>query len=443
MSYIRSALEILDEIERLLSTLYREVPPSTPSEERIKSLVETVAKLSEPKKARPAQCPPNYVDWWKRVGASSASELPNRAIRYLSWETDIAILPEFQSIALSPVRISARSIQGIVRSIHRRWNSVGHSLSISNIVLAVNSYGGKNALIDKWRMGVRYVLTSDSPARLAQDLVLGVKTWEIAAKEWGLEPDTEFGNQVLEECVNVSLAAHPILIESHKQNVINTVLPSQHWILSSFKAAVQQLILASSDLSQQHSELLKNFILRDSRLLDPRLPANGINWVGICDSAQDIVIHWLSGEDIQLFFDHVLPSRNDPHGRKPFWMKYKTRVKRSRPLLSYTDKSRWQANAVTQNKHNFGHMEYSSDTSAFLLDFGEVTVVEFSKVGNAAYVYRNRDISQLLNSFWSPERFAIRKLKRPENCIDKIIHTNQWQNKMRTLLAQYGIGQGG
>jgi len=69
--------------------------------------------------------------------------------------------------------------------------------------------------------------------------------------------------------------------------------------------------------------MLRNFIVDDQRLLDPRLPANGPNWAGISDSARDIVIQWLSAEDIQLFFDHVLPHRDDPHGRKPFWLKYK------------------------------------------------------------------------------------------------------------------------
>jgi hypothetical protein len=178
-------------------------------------------------------------------------------------------------------------------------------------------------------------------------------------------------------------------------------------------------------------------------LLDPRLPANSPNWVGIGDSARDLVIQWLSAEDIQLFFDHVLPSRSDPHGRKPFWMKYKGKVKRSRPLLSYLDESRWQSNTVTRAKHNYGRMEYGSDTSAFMLDFGPVMIVEFSKSGNAAYVYGHRDIPGLSDGFWSTARFSVRVLKQPGNCIDRISHITQWESKMRRLLAQFGIHPGG
>ena len=287
-----------------------------------------------------------------------------------------------------------------------------------------------------------------SSIRMGRDTSLGIfsvtgASWEKSAEEWGLEPDTEFGNHVLEKCVTVSLAGSGEDAEKRQDTVIRAVLPSRHWSPSSFKTAVQKLILACSRSSQQHSEYLKSFILGDSRLLDPRLPANGPNWVGIGDPARDLVIQWLSAEDIQLFFDHVLPTRSDPHGRKPFWMKYKNKVKRSRPLLAYLDESRWQANAATKEKRNYGRMEYNCDTSAFLLDFGPVMIAEFSKVGHAVYLYRHRDIPGLSDRFWSNARFSIKDLKQPDNCIDRITHNVHWQSKMRTLLAQFGIHPGG
>jgi hypothetical protein len=442
MSSERSPLDILAGIERLLRAMHNEVPPAIPSERAIKTLVETVAKLSQPKQARAAKCPPNYIDLWKKVGANGASDLSNRAIRYLSWETDIAISSAFQAVALTPDRISTRSLQGLVRSVHRRWNATAGTSSMGNLVVAVTTYGGRNALIEKWRHGLQYVLHREGPNHFAKEIVTGGWTWEKTASEWGLEPDTEFGNQVLERCVTVAIRATSRDTERFQDHVIRTLLPSRCWNPSSFKTAVQELILASPRLSQQHSELLKNVILSDSRLQDPRLPANGPNWVGISGPARDLVIQWLSAEDIQLFFDHVLPPRSDPHGRKPFWMKYKKNIKRSRPLLAYLDETRWQANAATRGKRNFGRMEYSCDTSAFLLDFGSVMIVEFSKVGNAVYIYRHRDIPGLSELFWSSARFSLRELKQPENCIDKISHNPNWQSKMRTLLAQFGIHRG-
>jgi hypothetical protein len=441
MADTRSLLEVLAGLERLYGSMHNDVPPAVPSGRTIGKLIATVAKLSQVKIARPSKCPPDYVALWNKVGSSGSTELTPKAVRYLSWETEVAILPAFQSIALKPERITTRSLQGLVRSVHRRWDSAVKSPSVGNLAAAITTYETKSALLEKWKHGLRYVLDQNGPEYFAKDILRDGFPWETCANAWALEPDTEFGNQVLESCVAQSVKHSGSDAESLQAIVIREVLPSRHWRPSSFKTAVQQLILACTRSSQQHSERLKTLIQNDLRLLDPRLPANRSNWVGISDSARDLVIQWLSAEDIQLFFDHVLPTRDDPHGRKPFWLKYKNKVKRSRPLLDFLDESRWQANAATKGKRNFGRMENNCNTSAFLLDFGSVIVVEFSKYGNAVFLYANRDVPDLMEDFWSAHRFAIKDLKQPENCVDRkgISHNVLWQSKMRTLLAQFGI----
>ena len=436
MSETRSCFEILAELERLTRGLQQEVPPATPSDRTIGKLRAIVARLSQPKTARPAKCPPNYVDLWNSVGTSRPFELSNRAVRYLSWETDIAVRPAFQLVALAPERISSRSLQGLVRSVHRRWDSTANTPSVGSLRVAVTTYSRKNALIDKWKQNLLYLLDAEGPNRFAHDVLTRGTTWNNVAAEWGLEPDTEFGNQVLIRSIPLSLASRR---SEDFQNMVRFLLPSRHWRPDSFKSCIQQLILSSPRLSPQQADSLRDFILSDQRLLDPRLPRNGPNWAGISEPARDTVIQWLSAEDIQLFFDHVLTNRNDPHGRKPFWLKYKGRVKRSRPLLSALDESRWLANTATQKKRNFGKMEYVCTTSAFLLDFGRVIVVEFSQVGNAVYVYDRRDVSDLDESFWSQARFSLNILKQKDCCIERMTHSPLWQSKMRTLLAQFGI----
>jgi hypothetical protein len=89
-------------------------------------------------------------------------------------------------------------------------------------------------------------------------------------------------------------------------------------------------------------------------------------------------------------------------------------------------------------------MEFYCDTSAFLLDFGRIIVVEFSRVGNAVYIYEQREVPALSADFWSNSRFSIRDLKDKTCCIGKnsISHIGDWQREVRTLLAQYGIHPG-
>ena len=450
MEDIRSCFEILSELGRLSAALKLEAPPLIPSDRALGRLKATVAKLSHPKNAKPIKCPRDYVEFWRQLGASRSSELSARAIRYLSWETDIAIRQDFQVVALNPERISVRSLQGLVRSVHRRWESTVNTPAMGNLVVAISQYNGKNALIEKWKLGLQHILNQNGPKNFAGSILNHGKTWEKYGDEWGIEADSEFGVQVLTQCVTVSLIGldKDAMIEA----AIRLVLPSKHWKAAPFKSAIQQMILASSRFPPQQSEMLRNFIVDDQRLLDPRLPANGPNWAGISDSARDIVIQWLSAEDIQLFFDHVLPHRDDPHGRKPFWLKYKGRVRRSRPLLSSMDEVRWRANQATRGKRNFGKMEYMCDTSAFLLDFGRVIVIEFSKVGHAVYIYDRRDVPDIDDSFWSERSFCLRDLKIKEFAISSdgqkgvnkfgFRHDTGWQSKMRTLLAQFGIQPG-
>ena len=443
MAEIRSPLELLDELARFVGAMHKEAPPPSPSDRLLGRLEVLVTRLSQAKRATPAKCPPDYVELWKRAASSGAVELSGRALRYLSWETEIAILPAFQALALMPDRISARSIQGMVRSVHRRWDSTVNTPAVANLVAAIAQYEGKNPLIEKWKSGLPHVLNQNGPRNFAGSILKHGKSWDDYADKWGLEADTEFGNQVLDKCVAQSLSRVGSDSEALLDVVIRLVLPSKHWKLVSFRTAVQQLILAGPRSSQKQTEDLKSFILSDFRLLDPRLPGNSPNWAGIGESARDLVIQWLSAEDIQLFFDHVLPKRDDPHGRKPFWMKYKSKVKRSRPLLASHDENRWLANSATQGKRNFGQMEFYCDTSAFLLDFGRVLVVEFSKVGNAVYIYERQEMPGLSEDFFSNARFSLRDLKDKASCIgDPISHIADWQRKVRTLLAQYGIYPG-
>ena len=443
MAEIRSSLEILGELTRVVIAMHKEAPPPSPSDRSLSKLEAVVNRLSQAKKTRPAKCPPDYVDLWNRVGGSGADELTGRAVRYLSWETEIAILPAFQELALMPDRISVRSIQGLVRSVHRRWDSTVNTPAVGNLVVAIAQYDGKNPLIEKWKSGLPHVLNQNGPRNFAGSILKHGKSWDEYAGKWGLEADTEFGNQVLEKCVAQSLSRSGSDSEAQLDAVIRLVLTSKYWKPASFKTAIQQLILECSRSSQKQSENLTSFILGDFRLLDPRLPGNSPNWAGIGESARDLVIQWLSAEDIQLFFDHVLPKRDDPHGRKPFWLKYKSKVKRSRPLLASHDENRWLANAVTQGKRNFGQMEFYCDTSAFMLDFGRVIVVEFSKVGHAVYIYERREMPGLSEDFWSNARFSLRDLKDKACCIgDPTSHIAGWQGKVKTLLAQYGIHPG-
>ena len=160
-------LEVLAGLERLYGALHNAVPPANPSARTIGKLLATVAKLSEPKRPDPQSV--------RRTTLRSGIELAlavlpthSQSPPILELGNEVAILPAFQSVALSPERISARSIQGLVRSVHGRWDSVANSPSVGNLVVALTTYQTRNALLGKWRSGLQHVLNQEGPEYFAK-----------------------------------------------------------------------------------------------------------------------------------------------------------------------------------------------------------------------------------------------------------------------------------
>src|SRR5262249_1699688 len=146
--------------------------------------------------------------------------------------------------------------------------------------------------------------------------------------------------------------------------------------------------------------------------------------------------------DIEFFFEHVLPNREDEHGRKPFWLKYVKHVQRSRPLLCWEDHQRLLTTRARMKEQigNFGRIE--GGTSAFLLDFGPVVVVEFSRIANACYVFTSADARTVVPEFWATKPFFVsgrNGLKRRDLCAAWIPHHEGWEANAARVLASVGI----
>ena len=111
----------------------------------------------------------------------------------------------------------------------------------------------------------------------------------------------------------------------------------------------------------------------------------------------------------------------------------------SRPLLNWEDKGRLQM-ILRQNREQVGHFGASDGpTSAFLLDFGSVVAIEFSKEGNACYVYEKRALDRVVSDFWAAQPFTIPRLKQRSLCVERVVHKTGWQQEMAGILARYGI----
>ena len=110
----------------------------------------------------------------------------------------------------------------------------------------------------------------------------------------------------------------------------------------------------------------------------------------------------------------------------------------SRPLLNPEDRALLRK--VDIGVGNFGRLAGMS--SAFILDFGTVCVIEFNRVG-ACYVYPRTVVERVVGDLWASAEFHETDLKRKDLLPDgdkyRVVHKPGWEEKLIRLLAIHGV----
>jgi hypothetical protein len=441
---LRQALDGLDSLKAALHDFTYEVQnPRPASEESLSRLRLVVEDVGQDRPARPPICPDEYRRQWKEVLAGTREQLDARAVRFLCWEADVATDVRFhQYLKRSQSQLGPRALQGLVHSCHVLWaialfapRGVAHAVRER-----VSAYDGPNRIIQRWRAVEKRILGGAGPREWAAELLKLQQSVKDACAALAIDEQSQYVFEMVKEASGAwrkeTTGKRP-----NDSHVLRTFIFWPHWPLAEFKAQVAQTILHGIATDPGLQTQLKELVLRDERLGDPRLPVNGKNWRGVEREALARFIGWLSADDIEFFFQHVLPRGRDPHGRKTFWLRYVKQVRMSRPLLNSDDRARLSRTVLTDRAASFGKLE--GTTSAFLLDFGKVLVVEFSAVGNACYVYERTAVASVVPDFWTQEAFSAtgwrRGLKRQDQAEARILHFSGWQSSMENLLARYGI----
>jgi EH_Signature domain len=394
----------------------------------------TVENLGTRRPARPLICPEDYRQQWNAYCSRKRAQLESRAWRYLCWDADVATDTRFQTyLDGQGGSITARSLQGLVRSCHLRWSQDFARMGVAARVRSrLREYKGVNRVISHWKSHPELVLGSQAHKTFGEFLLSDRRKIETACESWKFDENTQYVREAARYAVSV---CEKRLSERSPFNIYlaRELLAWANWPEGDFRDLVASSILKTFP-GTAFAEELKKLVIGDMRLGDPRLPKNHANWVGLREAERRFT-EWLSKDDIVFFFEHVLPKGRDPHQRKMFWLRYVARIVRSRPLLSWEDGAKLRA--LKEKVGNFGHT--NGDTSAFILDFGRVVAVEFSKTGNACYLYQKTSFDRLVPDFWAVKAFSAPGLKRPEESIDRIAHQNGWQDKMSQTLARFGV----
>jgi hypothetical protein len=442
------------EAVRLLQVSARELKaevegPNSLSTEPLRRLSKVIEALGQTRSARPVRCPDEYVKQWDEVVAGNRETLDPRAVRFLCWNPILATDRTFQYfLDRSESVLNARSLQGLISCCHSRWSvQFAASQVVARVLDRLNRYSGPNRLLQKWKSHAGMILGVSAHEMFGQELIKEGVNVEQYCHSWGISAEASpFVQMAIEHGAKECLDEVDRVVRM-RELLFQEILPWSGWMPDPLKKSMSRLILVSPKTKPELIEPITRLVLSDRRFGDPRLRHNQNNWLGIDDAARRMK-EWLSTADITFFFEHVLPKGKDPHGRKAFWLRFVgCRGLVSRPLLNEVDKFRLRQ-ILREKKEEVSHFgEIDGNTSAFLLDFGPIFVIEFSAVGNACYVYEKRAAAEMVPDLWTLQSFHVPDLKSRSNATAWVIHKkrrfiwqrNGWEEEMEGILARYGI----
>lgn len=159
---------------------------------------------------------------------------------------------------------------------------------------------------------------------------------------------------------------------------------------------------------------------------DPRL-SQSLRWREISYEKKQLIVQWLSLQDINLFFTTISMHPD----RKKFWMRYVQRMSYSRIALSWAILANPPEGLVEFIKQR-RYAELTQAECAFIMRIGEYVIVEFSRSGNACYIYK---FSQLPFAIDAP-RYTTVELKNQSAAHFRLTHTGAWYDNFDRILRQ-------
>lgn len=415
---------------------------------RFPKLTEAATKLDTPQRSRAPVGIEEYARQWHDYLDGKREAPALRAVKALCWHPEVATDKAFQDyLDHDHISLTSRALEGMVHSCHARW-SPGFATGevIRRVRARLAGYSGPGRLMGRWKAAEEMLLGKAGPSLFAAEILKDPQPVREFCERWSLYEDCPYVQAGVARAAEICRKEMD-RVPGCRDYLVSDLLAWQHWPPDRFKEEVSKTVLHPAAEYQDVQACLRKFVVGKQTLGDPRLPNNHANWAGIRD-AEHAVIKWFSQFDILFFFDHVLPNGSDPHGRKEFWLRYVSKVRRSRTLLSWADRSRLGQSVSREalRATTFGKMADFESTSSFLLDFGKVVVVEFSAVNNACYIYPDQDFKQIMPHFWTPRGLKASDLKnkdisltRQRAAIWNGVHRPGWPGDATQLLAAYGI----
>lgn len=191
---------------------------------------------------------------------------------------------------------------------------------------------------------------------------------------------------------------------------------------------------------------LRDFVCRKDVWRNPKLRAAGLAtaWNRVTDDVWRMVLQWVNKANLRDFFEVLAARRQADEGRLEFWSQYMEQIAWTRLIFSsQTRMLAWNnegiRNLIAREEDSYATMSANADVDAFMMQLGDYLIVEFSKVPNAAYVYKaDRLPFEPYSREYAGTTADLKHGYRAE-CAARIMHMHGWQTSARYELKRLGI----
>ncbi|RKH74676.1 EH signature domain-containing protein [Corallococcus aberystwythensis] len=187
--------------------------------------------------------------------------------------------------------------------------------------------------------------------------------------------------------------------------------------------------------------LEERLIIRDSVFGDPRLTTLTQGWDSVRkvdQAAFDTFLTALIQQDLEFFFERAMHEQD----RRKFWLNYLGSIRRTTCWLDSVTYDALKSRLATLPAEQQAAFRRAKrlprgDVSAFELSFGRHVAVEFSRTGNATYLYeQERDSTQVLR------RGAVESARDLKSLgAIRLVHATGWQLRFEQALLELGIAK--
>jgi hypothetical protein len=419
-----------------------------------KRLLSTVEKLSEQASNVNLKPPLDPMQVWEFYVQANydLDALDSRQIRTLCVSPATAVRTRLvKGVGAKPEILSRTGcLLGLINAYFLEWGSIDEQNALEKVIkTSLQAYQRKNPVVIHYQRRKDHLFSQASPALLGTSAIENQMPVAEALKLEFIPQNSKFGRSTLGAAIRAFISYFVKLDRSGNEpkcaEAANYAI--QELLLDAtprdeFYAMIECFIqCGTSRNSEKFRHRVRDFVMQQPRLGDPRLPRNAAHWALVKLEARNAFLAWLAKDSIQFFFNYILPDNSENRRRKHFWLDYHDKVRDFQVALSDKDYHRLMAYAQRKEIPSFSRVNHQT-TSAFLMRFGEETaghyVVEFSETGNAAYIFNSRSFRTNVGDIRKDSFELVRELKHASRS-DRIIHNGGWEWGARQLLATFGI----